>query len=206
MESKSLITIAVGAAAFALVAVILVFVFRAERARRAALEKAWRAFANRSSWRFHPAAGPWFARKEAWVEGDLAGAPARLEQQVVRHGKSTSRYTRFLVRLPDALATPFEVDTRTFWRGLGAWFRPRAMSTGDARFDARFTLRARDERAARTVDAALRERLLDFPKPIELRASDREVALRWDGTECEPSVLDRGEAILGEARRALGTA
>jgi len=179
------------AALFTVVALVLVWAFRFDAARRAACRDAWRSFAGSRGLEWIASSGPWYRRDPDAVEGQVDGVRVRLDTFVVSTGKSHTVYTR--VRSP--LARPFPgklaLGRRSFLTTVAEKLGVRSIPTGDRSFDERMVLRAKDGDAARQlVGEGVRSRARELDRRATIRVAGDEAKITWRGRETDPSALD----------------
>ena len=173
------------------------------RRRFAALEQAWRVYAEGHGLRVLPFAelsgvssdvGPPFVR------GEMNGVALEL---TVR--SSTRPITCVEATLP-GVSGGFVLMIRPRARRLPRAFLGRSVQpapTGNKAFDAAFALLSNEPDLARSlVDRRLAQVVLGFPRPfVDLRANDNRLLLSWRGMEVDRAVLDAAVEVVFTACR-----
>lgn len=183
--------------------VVLFVVLRRQSANEARRKEAWRAFAESRGFRWIDASGPWYRRQPMAVEGSLDGVALRLDTFVVRHGKSSTTYTRVGARLDRPVRSEIEVHRRSFLTPLAALFGRVSIPSAHMAFDEAMVLRSESRELARAVvDETVRTSLLAIPRRLRLVVEGEVAELRWRGSERDPAVLESATRTVAALARA----
>lgn len=189
--------IAVAAFALAGLVIAVVFAVRYSKKRDEEVQRIWKSFARANGLRWTDSAGGFWSRKSYEAHGEAAGVPVRVHKYVVRTGKRSVIYTRFIGKLPRGVQHKLRVCRRFLGTKLAELFGSPSVDTGDARFDARMALRsASREEALEIVGPLARERILGFPKELWVECKGDDAQVWWYGAETDPRVLESGLDVL----------
>jgi hypothetical protein len=174
------------------------------RRRFAALEQAWKVYAEGHGLRVIPFAELSGVASDVGpplVRGEMNGVGVEL---TVR--SSTRPLTNVEATLP-GVSSGFVVMIRPRGRRLPRAFQGRSVQaapTGNKPFDAAFALLSNEPDLARSlVDRRLAQVVLGFPRPfVALHASNNRLLLSWRGMEADRAVLDAAlEVVFTACRR-----
>jgi hypothetical protein len=174
------------------------------RRRFAALEQAWRGYAEGHGLRVIPFAELSGVASDVGpplVRGEMNGVGVEL---TVR--SSTRPLTCVEATLP-GVSSEFVVMIRPRGRRLPRAFQGRSVQvapTGNKPFDAAFALLSNEPDPARSlVDRRLAQVVLGFPRAfVDLHASNNRLLLSWRGMEADRAVLDAAlEVVFTACRR-----
>lgn len=173
------------------------------RRRFAALEQAWRAYAQGHGLRVIPFAelsGVAVDIGPPLVRGDMNGVAVELTVH-----SSTRPVTSVEATLP-GVSSGFVLVIRPRGGRLPRAFQGHSVEdapTGNKLFDAAFALLSNEPDLARSlVDRRLAQVVLGFPRPfVELCASNNRLQLSWRGMEADRAVLDAAVEVVFTACR-----
>jgi hypothetical protein len=195
----------------ALLAVGLGWGFFQVNARNAArIDRQWRAFAARRGLRFVPPEGPWFARTQPAVVGEVSGVAVRVEVQVEAGAERSIAFTRCVAALAVPVVGSVSVVPDTPLRSVGGWLGLQDVALGDPDFDAAWVVKADDPAEARAVlDASVRAALgrwgLGQPERASFTCAGAEARAVWREVELRVDLLDAAlDAVVAAARSRTG--
>ncbi len=178
--------------------VTTVFVVSGRHAKRRdeEVQRIWKSFARAQGLRWKDAEGFW-SRSGFEVRGESSGVSVRLHKRVVRTGKHAVVYSRFVGQLSRPVEHKIRVGPRSFVTKLGELIGLHPIVTGDPSFDKRMALRSRAHAAALAIFGPVaRERVLGFPREIQIECQGDEARVWWRGAETDPKVLESALATL----------
>ncbi len=174
------------------------------------IDRQWRAFAARRGLRYTPSHGPWFARTDAVVAGEVAGVAVRVDVLVEAGAERSIAFTRCVAALAVPVVGPVAVAPDTPLRSVGRWLGMQDVALGDPDFDAAWVVKADDPACARAVlDAPVRAALgrwaLGRPEQASFTCAGGEARAVWREVELRVDLLDAAVDAVVAAAHSRGS-